>query len=159
MITAVDTNVLLDVLIPDSPHRDASRTLISESRREGITIISEPVYSEMSVAFPEREHLDRFLGDNGIRPQPTNHHGLYFAGRTWRAYLDRRPRLMVCPSCGSAQDVSCDSCEARLSTRQHVIADFTIGAHAEVHVDRLLTRDLGYFGTYFPNLSMVQPPP
>jgi predicted nucleic acid-binding protein len=155
LITAVDTNVLLDIVIPDAPHEDASAQALTEALSAGATVISEAVYAELSAHFTAREDLDRFLRDTGIRPQPSSAEALYLAGKTWREYLRRRPELLVCPSCGTRQDLQCVRCETSLHPRSHVIADFLIGAHATVHADRMLTRDLGYYRTYFVGLRLV----
>ena len=155
MITAVDTNILLDVLVPGETHAESSERALSESLRAGPTVISEPVYAELAGRFPAQEDIDRFLGDSGIRLQPTGAEALYLAGRTWREYLRRRPGFLVCPSCGTSQDVRCATCGAHLLPRQHVVADFLIGAHAASHADRLLTRDHGYYRTYFLGLRLA----
>ena len=42
MITAVDTNILLDVLAPGEPHAESSEQALEESLRVGPIVISEP---------------------------------------------------------------------------------------------------------------------
>ena len=155
MITAVDTNILLDVLVPGEAHAESSEQALAESRRAGPILIAEPVYAELAGRFPAGEELDRFLEDTSIRLQPSSAAALYLAGRAWREYLRRRPDALVCPSCGTSQDVHCVRCGERLLPRQHVVADCLIGAHATVHADRLLTRDRGYYQTYFPRLQLA----
>jgi predicted nucleic acid-binding protein len=153
MITAVDTNVLLDVLIPDAPHGDESERALAEALRAGAVVISDTVYAELAVHFPEQEKLDRFLADTGLRLESSNADALYRAGRAWSEYLRRRPAL-TCPQCGATQDLHCNECVASIQPRQHVVADFIIGAHALVQADQLLTRDRGYYATYFPELTL-----
>ena len=45
----------------------------------------------------------------------------------------------------------------RGGTRAGVVADFLVGAHARGNADRLLTRDRGFFGSYFADLEIVDP--
>ncbi len=153
MITAVDTNILLDVLIPDAPHGDESELALADALRAGAVVVSAPVYAELAVHFPDQDRLDRFLADTGLRLEASKAEALHRAGRAWSEYSRRRPAL-ACPQCGAAQDLRCEKCGASVQPRQHVVADFIIGAHALVHADTLLTRDRGYYATYFPELTL-----
>jgi len=155
VITALDTNILLDILILDAPHGDVSEESLTKALEAGSVVISEAVYAELAAHFPAQEKMDRFLQETNIHPCPSGVDALYLAGKAWREYLQRCPNSTVCTSCGTTQDFRCSKCGSPFLPRQHVVADFLIGAHASIHADRLLTRDRGYYRAYFPGLRLV----
>jgi hypothetical protein len=155
LITAVDSNVLLDLLIPGAPHQQESRARLLQSMNQGALLLSEAVYAELAVRFAERTALDQFLDDASIRLQPSSREALFAAGEMRRNYTTRRASGLTCAQCGTAQVVACSNCGSTISARQRVLADFLVGAHAQAHADRLLTRDLGYYKTYFPVLTLA----
>ena len=121
----------------------------------GAVVIGEVVYAELAAQFSRQEELDHFLADSYIVLKVSSVEALYRAGMAWRLYCSRRPEALVCPSCGEPMDVVCAACAAKIQPRQHVVADFLIGAHALVEGDKLLTRDRGYYRTYFPELVLI----
>jgi predicted nucleic-acid-binding protein len=47
MISAVDTNILLDVLVPEALALETSQQLLDASLRQGSLVIGEVVYAEL----------------------------------------------------------------------------------------------------------------
>lgn len=157
MTSAVDTNVILDVLVPGSPFEIPSQNALDDGLRNGILVLGEVVYSELAAHFPNQASLDTFLEDTGIQLVPTSRQGLSRAGLAWREYRRRSPALPACPQCGQRQKLPCSACQRPIQWRQHLIADFLVGGHASAHSDLLLTRDRGYYRTYFPDLAILDP--
>ena len=90
MITAVDTNILLDVLIPDAPYGAASQQSLDTALQQGTLVLNEVVYAELAAHFPTQEELERFLADTGMRLVPSQPAALARAGRAWAAYTRQR---------------------------------------------------------------------
>ena len=130
MITAVDTNVLLDVLLPDNEHGRGSRERLRDASDAGEVVICEVVYAELVPSFPNRESLDLTLQNFDILLSPIDSAVAYDAGRRWKRYRDAG------------------------GPRKRIMTDFLIGAHAVARADAFLTRDRGFFATYFPELGI-----
>ncbi|HET7264767.1 MAG TPA: type II toxin-antitoxin system VapC family toxin [bacterium] len=148
MTVAVDSNVLFDLLLDDPEHADASRTALLSAARSGPVVICPVVYAELTAHFAHAGDLDRFLGDAGVQMTGFEPESLVSAGDAWKRYRRRakeQPRDR-CPHCRRA-----------IVPRRRVITDFLIGGHAMVQASRLLTRDRGYYRTYFPRLAVVDP--
>lgn len=133
MITAVDTSVLLDVFTADERYGAASQDAVRDALRSGVLVACEPVWAEVASAFASpgaaREALERLT----VEFSPIELHAALAAGKAWREYRRRGGR------------------------RTRVVADFLIGAHARAHADRVLTRDRGFYRTYFAGLRIVDP--
>lgn len=132
MITAVDSSVLLDLVVPNSKFAEWSERTLRIAQQDGGLIISECVVAEIRPAFSE-DQFDSFLLDLRLQFVPSTLESARLAGEYFKQYLDR----------GGAAN--------------RIIADFIIGAHALTHADRLLARDRGYLRDYFRGLRLLQP--
>jgi predicted nucleic acid-binding protein len=133
MITAVDTNVLLDVFTADPRFGLASRAALRAAVQTGALIASEVVWAETSAWFASEEATAQALDRLRVRLVPMDAAAAFAAGTAWGTYRRRGGR------------------------RDRVIADFLVGAHAKLHADRLLTRDYGFYSARFKALTIVDP--
>lgn len=81
MVTALDTNILLDILIPDKANLLSSKRLLDEYVSKGQLIICELVYAELASQFSDSHELQAFLSDTGIRLIPSNEKVLSIVGK------------------------------------------------------------------------------
>lgn len=133
MITAVDTNILLDVFGADQTFGPGSRDLLRRCLMEGGVVASDVVWSEISGSFPSSKAAQEGMSKLNIEFGSIGQEAALTAGRVSKSYRERGGK------------------------RERMIADFLIGAHAATHAERLLTRDRGFYRTYFPRLRILDP--
>ncbi len=101
-----------------------------EAYDRGAILVCDVVYAEFVPAFEDRDALDGALTEIGARPSPIDSAMAYEDGLRWMRY-----RRAGGPG-------------------NRIITDFLIGAHAMVSADAFLTRDRGFYGSYFPELGV-----
>lgn len=157
MIKAIDTNILLDVLIPNANHVASSLKCLMAAKPDDEIVISSVVFAELGSQFLSYNDLIEFLDNTGIKMDPINKKALFEASVAWKSYTSKRGNVLNCSSCGNSQQIICSSCGKQIYFRQHILSDFLIGAHATIQADQLITRDRGFYRSYFQSLKIITP--
>jgi len=132
-MTLVDSNVLLDVVTRTPDWWQWSLRQLDEAVLSGPLVINDVIYAEISTRYPSTDTVDSTLRDLGIDLVPIPRAALFLAGKAYLRY--RKAGGM----------------------RTGVLADFFIGAHAEVDRFPLLTRDVRRYRSYFPTVNLITP--
>jgi predicted nucleic acid-binding protein len=133
MITAVDTSVLLDILGPDPVFGPASANAIRASTAQGRLVACEIVWAELVAHFPSPAAMREAMARLDLEFSAVTEESALEAGSAWKEHRKRG------------------------GSRSRLVPDFLVGAHALRQADRLLTRDRGFYRTYFKKLSVLDP--
>lgn len=133
MITAVDTSVLLDVFGADPVYGARSKQALQTAIAQGRLVACEAVWAEVAGWFTSPADARAAMERLGVDFSAITMETALDASRAWKAYRQRGGK------------------------RIRVAADFLIGAHASFQADRLLTRDRGFYRSYFKHLSILDP--
>ena len=131
MATAIDSSVLLDVLLNAPQHAKASEAALHAASPNGL-VICEVVVAEIQPVLGAAS-IHEFLSDWQIAFVPSSVESAALAGQMFRSYRERGGK------------------------RGRVVPDFLIAAHAQLHADGLLARDRGYYRDYFHALKLIEP--
>src|SRR5262249_37575387 len=92
MITAIDSNVLLDILRPNAEWAEAGQVALEEAAAAGSLVICDLVYAEICGHFAGQGECDQFLADTEIRVESLTREASFLASLAWRAYWRRGGR-------------------------------------------------------------------
>jgi predicted nucleic acid-binding protein len=129
----VDTNVVIDLLEANGPWLDWSLGQVLDARRDGVVAISAIAIGELATRFESHDQLLVAVHGIGMSVHDLSALAAHRAGRAQHAY------------------------RAAGGSRDRLLGDFLIGAHAETCGALLLTRDPRHYRTYFPELTIITP--
>jgi predicted nucleic acid-binding protein len=134
MTTAVDSNLLIDVIGQPNQFTDAGIAALDAALNKGPLLVCPVVVAETAGHFPSGEALRATFHSMHLEMRAFNWLDLHRAGVAYVNY-----------------------CRRSRAPKQRMLADFLVAAHAFTHADALLTRDRGYYRAYFPKLALIEP--
>jgi predicted nucleic acid-binding protein len=133
VITAVDSNVLIDILGADPQFGPPSLAAAKQCRADGILVACDLVWAEVVAAFADVAKTEGSLARIPVEYSAIEKAAATRAGTAWREYRRRG------------------------GPRERLVTDFIVGAHAREQADRLLTRDRGFHRAAFAGLKIIDP--
>ncbi|GAA4122146.1 type II toxin-antitoxin system VapC family toxin [Aminobacter aganoensis] len=131
--TLVDTNIFIDVLLPEQLRGGWSARHLEVCFHAGEIAINPIIWSELASPVRDQAGLEGALAWLKPRREQIPWDAAFLAGLAHARY--RRSG----------------------GTRDRTLPDFLIGAHAQVAGHRLLTRDATRYRSYFPDLDIIAP--
>jgi predicted nucleic acid-binding protein len=131
--TLVDTNVLIDIAVRDPQWLRWSRIQLENARSRGGLLINQIIYSELATRYQTPDEVDRVIPADEFRREGLPWAAAFAAARAFALY--RRSG----------------------GTRERLLPDFLIGAHAAIRGYSILTRDVSGFRRYFPAVPLIAP--
>jgi predicted nucleic acid-binding protein len=135
MTAFFDSSVLIAVLKDNEEHHAWSVEQLKVYQEQGPVIIAEIVYCELSYDMASQEDVDAVVERLALERLPQTSASLFRASKAYRRYREENAGLKL-----------------------NVLADFLIGALAEVSGAPLVTANAKHFKGYFPDLTLVAPP-
>jgi len=128
--TAIDSSVILSIYKSEPGGQAWMEKLVSLRKRSRL-VVCEIVVAECRPALPSDQiHLAQ-LEKMGVQFLPSSFEAACLAGQIHRDY------------------------RAAGGERDRVIADFFVGAHAQIQADQLATDDEGFMRKYFYGLPLI----
>ncbi len=156
----LDTNIITKILAGDTTLVDQLWTLSGDSR----LLLPDPVVAEVRVFCNLTKNIPKSLKafENLIDQleceiTPCTKQIWEYAADIFTKYLQKRDiEKLQCPKCGTETVFRCPQCRIVITSRQHILMDFVIGAFAALDKDKsICTLDNGVYKTYFPELNLV----
>lgn len=135
MTTFLDSSILISLIKTTEANHQWAFDQFNARKQQGPVIISDVVYSEVSVTFKDVAEVNHVLGELGVERYPGSDDALLGAGRAYQRYktVNKGPKNSLLP-------------------------DFFIGAEAMQENAPLMTNNQKDFVRYFPDLELIVPP-
>ena len=139
MITALDTNVIINLWDRDPVVNTFAQTALDDALMLGTLVVGAPVFSELMAA-PRRTEafVNAFFEDTSLGIEFDLSEAIWrAAGQAFQAYAARRRKQQRDPG------------------PRRILADFLIGAHASYRGYRLLTLDDHFYKSAFNRMEVI----
>ncbi|TBA24679.1 type II toxin-antitoxin system VapC family toxin [Rhizobium ruizarguesonis] len=135
MTTFIDSSILISLIKTTEPNHQWSVNEFNVRKQAGPVVISDVVYSEVSVSMKDVAEINQVLGVLGVERYPGSDDALFSAGRAYHTYK-----------------------KANKGPKTSLLPDFFVGADAHQEGAPLMTDNKRDFTKYFPNLVLIVPP-